>query len=116
MRYVPAGEFKIHCLSILDNVAKRRETVVVTKHRKPVATIQPFEESGEPFVNPLKGSVIFEEDIIAPIDDTDCRPFNATSRNGRRRHCGSYFDCFGAIPQGAVGEQRMTGFVNTEVY
>lgn len=70
MRTVPAGQFKTHCLSILDEVAESGETVVVTKRGKPVAQVTPLEPPES-----LVGSVTFlvsDEELIAPLwDDWD---------------------------------------------
>ena len=39
---IPAGEFKAKCLKLLDEVAEKRETLVITKHGKPVAQLVPM--------------------------------------------------------------------------
>lgn len=39
---IPAGEFKAKCLKLLDEVAEKRETLVITKHGKPVAQVVPM--------------------------------------------------------------------------
>ena len=41
MTTVPATEFKAKCLDIMDKVAERRETYVITKRGKPVAKLVP---------------------------------------------------------------------------
>ena len=69
MRVVPAGEFKTHCLSILDDVFRHKDIVVVTKHKKPVVTISPYQNDPDSESNPLKDSITFEDDIISPIAD-----------------------------------------------
>ena len=40
---MPAGQFKTHCLSVIDEVHNRREEVVITKHGKPMARLVPLE-------------------------------------------------------------------------
>lgn len=65
MRTIPAGEFKTHCLSILDDVAETGETVVVTKRGKPVARVEPLAPPAS-----LEGSVTFlvdDDELIAPL-------------------------------------------------
>ena len=37
MKKMAAGSFKVHCLAVMDEVQANRETVVITKHGKPVA-------------------------------------------------------------------------------
>ena len=37
MKKMAAGVFKANCLAVMDDVQAKRETVVITKHGKPVA-------------------------------------------------------------------------------
>ena len=41
MAQVPATKFKAQCLALMDRVAERRETYVITKRGKPVAKLVP---------------------------------------------------------------------------
>lgn len=43
-RTIKASEFKAKCLALLDDVAEKRETLIVTKRGKPVARIVPAED------------------------------------------------------------------------
>ena len=45
-----AAEFKAKCLDVLDQVAARHETVVVTKRGKPVAQVVPIVRRPKPLV------------------------------------------------------------------
>jgi prevent-host-death family protein len=66
---IPAGEFKAKCLKLLDQVAADRRPLIVTKHGKPVAQIVPM--PAKKWVDPvgaMQGSVLWEGDIISPID------------------------------------------------
>ena len=68
---IAAGEFKAKCLKLLDEVAEKRETLVITKHGKPVAEVIPIEEtkpSLEEYLEKMKGSGVILGDIISPID------------------------------------------------
>jgi prevent-host-death family protein len=65
MKTMPAAKFKAQCLSVLDDVNKKKERIVVTKHGKPVAQIVPCRTAATTTSNPLKGSVIYEGDIIS---------------------------------------------------
>ncbi len=67
MKTVPAAEFKTRCLALLNEVAEHHETVIVTKHGRPVARILPYATDAVP--NPLKDSILFETDLISPIDE-----------------------------------------------
>lgn len=69
MKTIPAGQFKTHCLSLLDEVSQNHETLIVTKHGKPVAQIIPIDTNQNEVENPLKNSIVFEKDIISPIED-----------------------------------------------
>jgi len=65
---IPAGEFKTKCLKLLDEVAEKRETVVITKHGKPVAQVVPMPVERE-LIGAMRGSVLWEGDIISPLED-----------------------------------------------
>jgi prevent-host-death family protein len=68
---IPAGEFKAKCLKLLDEVAEKREPLVITKHGKPVAQVVPMQlpkTVRKGIVGSMKGSVLWEGDIISPID------------------------------------------------
>jgi prevent-host-death family protein len=64
---IAAGEFKSKCLKLLDEVAEKRETLVITKHGKPVAQVVPMPAERN-IVGAMRGSVVWEGDIISPID------------------------------------------------
>lgn len=64
---IGAGEFKAKCLQLLDDVAEKRGTLVITKHGKPVAKLVPVEPEQRLF-GALKGSVVGEMDIVSPIN------------------------------------------------
>ncbi|MGA9978993.1 MAG: type II toxin-antitoxin system Phd/YefM family antitoxin [Candidatus Sulfotelmatobacter sp.] len=40
MKQMPAGEFKAQCLAVMDQVSESGEPVLITKHGKPVASLQ----------------------------------------------------------------------------
>ncbi len=61
VREIPAGEFKQHCLALLDEVANTATPIVVTKRGKPVARVVPLDEPGAS----LRGSVR----ILVPGDE-----------------------------------------------
>lgn len=44
-RTMQASEFKARCLAVLDEVARNRSEVTVTKHGKPVARLVPIDEA-----------------------------------------------------------------------
>ena len=69
MKKYPAGEFKSKCLKILDSVAKDQETVYVTKRGELVAAVVPPNHELAELRQDLKNSVIFDDDILSPIDE-----------------------------------------------
>ena len=66
---VPATEFKAHCLALLEQVRKTRQALLVTRHGKPVVEISPYVPKDRGRVNPLKGSIAYQGDLISPIDE-----------------------------------------------
>lgn len=64
---VPAGEFKSKCLRLLDEVAEKRHTLIVTKRGRPVAQVSPVPAKGG-FVGSMEGTGKILGDIISPID------------------------------------------------
>lgn len=65
---IPAGEFKSKCLKLLDEIAEKRKTLVITKRGQPVARVVPMPPTERSIVGSMKGSVLWEGDIISPID------------------------------------------------
>jgi prevent-host-death family protein len=64
---IAAGEFKTKCLKLLDEVAEKRKTLIITKHGKPVAQVVPLPLK-ESLFGSMKGTVLWMGDIIPPID------------------------------------------------
>ena len=58
MTHIAAGKFKDTCLKLLDEVAKTRTPVVITKRGKPVAQLMPYLPSNRK--RSLAGSVLRE--------------------------------------------------------
>ena len=64
---IPAGEFKTHCLRLMDEVAQRHSEIVITKFGKPVAKLVPAEADLPDSFGELAGTVIYlEEDLVSP--------------------------------------------------
>lgn len=63
---VPAGEFKARCLQLIDLVAASGESLTITKRGQPVARLMPL-PAGKPLFGAMAGSVIGQQDIVAPI-------------------------------------------------
>jgi prevent-host-death family protein len=67
MKKMPAGEFKARCLTVMENVRKTKEPVLITKRGLPVAKLVPAEEEQRPFLGRLEGIVKIVGDIESPI-------------------------------------------------
>ena len=66
---VTATHFKAHCLRLLEDVRRTRQSLIVTRHGKPVAQIGP-PSADDTHVNALKGSVLQQEDLVSPVAGT----------------------------------------------
>ena len=67
MRTMAAGEFKAHCLQVMDQVRKTRTPVMITKRGKAVAKLVPADEPASPIFDSLKGKIEILGDIVSPI-------------------------------------------------
>ena len=63
-----AADFKAKCLDVLDQVAERREPVVVTKRGKPVAQVVPIVRRPKQLWGAMKGEIEIRGDIVTPLD------------------------------------------------
>ena len=67
---IPATQFKAQCLAILDTVQRKRTTVIISKHGKPVAKLVPMDTDRVPSLyGSMKGTGREIGDIISPIGD-----------------------------------------------
>jgi prevent-host-death family protein len=66
MKKMPAGSFKTNCLALMDEVFSKRETVLITKHGKPVAKLVPVSEETDNIYNFLEGKGTIVEDVVSP--------------------------------------------------
>jgi len=70
MRTMAAGSFKAKCLAVMDEVQARRETVVITKHGRPVAKLVPADKDTNDIYNFLRGKGAVVGDVVSPaIED-----------------------------------------------
>jgi prevent-host-death family protein len=63
---IPAGTFKARCLAIMDEVAAKREAVVITKRGKPVAKLVPVEKQKDDIFGFFKGKGKVTGDVVSP--------------------------------------------------
>ena len=70
MKTMAITEFKTYALKIIDEVAKSKESLIITKRGKPLAELIPFRKSEQKHVpGKLADALIFEKDIVAPLGD-----------------------------------------------
>lgn len=67
-RTIPAGEFKAHCLRLLDAVAASGEALTITKRGRPVARLVPL-PAPQALFGALTGSVREAKDLVAPAGE-----------------------------------------------
>ncbi len=65
MKKMAAGSFKTNCLAVMDEVQAKRETVIITKHGKPVAKLVPVEPHDDIF-GFLRGKATIIGDVVSP--------------------------------------------------
>ena len=68
MKTIAVTEFKARCLSLLEDVARSGQPLVVTKRGKPLARVVPTSDAAT--IHPqdtLSGTVRIRGDLIAPV-------------------------------------------------
>ena len=66
-RTVKAAEFKQTCLALMDEVAERGESILITKRGKVVAKLAPVEDSRPQALGCLKNAIdVVDEDFSLP--------------------------------------------------
>jgi prevent-host-death family protein len=71
MKKMAAGSFKTNCLAVMDEVQARHETVVITKHGKPVAKLVPVNTDTDEIYDFLAGKGVVNGDIVSPAVSPD---------------------------------------------
>jgi len=66
MKTMAAGEFKVHCLKVMDEVQSKRQAVLITKRGKPVAKLVPVEKEKDDIFGFLKGKIKVTGDVVSP--------------------------------------------------
>jgi prevent-host-death family protein len=70
MKEVKISTFKAQCLSLLDEVSRTKEGLMVTRHGKPLVTINPVENKKlRKGFGIAKGTIEIKGNIIAPATD-----------------------------------------------
>ena len=61
---VGAGEFKTHCLKLIDRVHQTKQPITITKHGKPMAKLTPIEDENYSLSGCLTNTVEITGDIV----------------------------------------------------
>jgi prevent-host-death family protein len=69
IRHISAASFKAECLRLLDEVARQRRPIVVTKRGKPVAKLVPVEQETMDIFGRMAGTTTICGDIVGPVED-----------------------------------------------
>jgi prevent-host-death family protein len=67
VKTIPAGAFKTNCLAIMDEVKAKRETIVITKHGKPVAKLVPVNADTDEIFGFFRGRGSVTGDVVSPV-------------------------------------------------
>jgi len=67
---VSTSELKARCSKIIEDVARRRVPVFITKRGRPLAKIVPLDEERESLFGFAKGCITVRGDIVDPLDLT----------------------------------------------
>ena len=87
---ISAAEFKARCLKLMDEIARTRKTIVITKRGKPVAKlVPPDEDIRSPLLGYMSGTVTRMDDVESPTGvaweaDEESEPHLMPSRVKRR--------------------------------
>lgn len=61
---IGAGEFKTHCLKLIDRVNQTKQPITITKHGKPMARLTPIENEAYSLFGCLDNTVKITGDIV----------------------------------------------------
>jgi len=68
---VGAADFKANCLRLMEEVARNRRPIIVTKRGKPIAKLIPIEEHAVDLFGRMAGTIKICGDIVGPIEDVE---------------------------------------------
>ena len=138
MKTMAAGVFKTKCLTVMDEVAKKREPVLITKKGKPVAQLVPVDSKDDPLADFYFGKIKVLGDIVSPIvplEDWDalndpcryacggvafgrteeivasCIVYHCRGAGEWRWNCGLRCNVMGACDAGSTAANRPSGLV-----
>lgn len=65
---ISATELKAHCARVIDEVARHRGSVLVTRRGRPVAMLVPVDDERPAVFGFARGCISVRGDLLAPID------------------------------------------------
>ena len=65
---VSTSQLKAHCSEVVDRVATRRETIVVTRRGRAVAKLVPIDGMRPSLFGFARGAISVRGDLLAPLD------------------------------------------------
>lgn len=65
---IGAGEFKTHCLQLMEQVRQHHTSIVITKRGIPIAKLVPVESTSKKLFGCMKNTVTINDNIIEPLD------------------------------------------------
>lgn len=69
MQEMSAGEFKTHCLHLMEQVRKQLISILITKRGIPIAKLVPVDATTpKNLFGCMRNSVTINEDIVQPLD------------------------------------------------
>jgi len=72
MKQIAISEFKAKCLSLLDEVQKTKQPILVTRRGKPVAEVSaPKPKQNPDWMGSMKDRIEILGDIVSPAGDPD---------------------------------------------
>jgi prevent-host-death family protein len=72
MKTISAERFEARCLTIIDELRRRRQPVVITKKGRPVAKLLPIEDRGYEVFGCLAGDLEIVGDLDASVVTPSC--------------------------------------------
>ncbi len=64
-----ASEFKAKCLRLLDEVAEKHQSLIITKRGRPIAKVEPIAPAPRPIWGRWRGKIKIKGDIVNFHDD-----------------------------------------------
>ena len=71
MKKMAAGSFKTNCLAVMDEVQAKHETVVITKHGRPVAMLVPVKTAVDDIFGFFINRGRITGDVVSPVLSAD---------------------------------------------